>query len=324
MNSVNNRINKSAIDVSIIVINYNTCDLLRDCLQSVVRVSTPKEIIVIDNASTDGSVQMVKIEFPEVLLHVNNKNERFAKPNNTAMKIAKGRYYFLLNSDATIFPDTLDVLLNYMETHPDVGICAPQLIYPDGSIQPSCRGFITLWTHFCDMLVLDRIFPKSKIFAKSEMTYFDHRSDKEVDHVMAAAILIKREAVVGAGMFDENLSINYNDLDLSYRIKQKGWKIVFFPEAQVIHHHSKTTKMMNTQFELFLELYSNVFYYFKKHYGKYSVVLYKLFMIIGFSLRTVFWFFRSIVDSSENTKYLLRFSWKSLVIAFPIWRIETL
>lgn len=323
MNPVDNIINKTSIDVSVIIVNYNTCDLLRECLNSVVRASTPKEIIVIDNASTDGSVQMVKTEFPDVLLIMNDKNERFAKPNNMAMKIAKGRYYFLLNSDATILPNTLDVLLNYMETHSEVGVCAPQLIYPDGSIQPSCRGFITLWTHFCDMLVLDRIFPNSKIFAKSEMTYFDHRSIKEVDHIMAAAILIRREAIMDAGMFDEKLSINYNDLDLSYRIRQKGWKIVFFPETQVIHHHSKTTKMMNQQFELFSELYSNVFYYFKKHYGKYSVVIYKLFMIIGFSLRTMFWLFRSCFKSSDSTKYVLRFSWKSLVVALSIWKIDT-
>ncbi len=322
MNPEDNKINNSVIDVSVIIINYNTRELLRESLRSVVNCTLTKEIIVVDNASTDGSVDMVREEFPEVKLIVNTKNERFAKPNNMAMKIAKGRYYFLLNSDATISPDTLDLLIKYMEIHSDVGVCAPQLIYPDGSIQPSCRGFITLWTHFCDMLILDRIFPKSKIFAKSEMTYFDHRSIKNIDHVMAAAILIRREAIMGSGMFDENLSINYNDLDLSYRIRQKGWEIVFYPEAQVIHHHSKTTKMMNTQFELFLELYSNVFYYFKKHYGKYSVVLYKLFMIIGFSLRTIFWLFRSFFYSSDSTKYMLKFSWKSLLVALKIWKIE--
>lgn len=310
------------VDVSVIIINYNTRELLREALRSVVNCTIPKEIIVIDNASNDGSAEMVRKEFPEVKLFVNTTNERFAKPNNMAMEIAKGRYYFLLNSDATISSDTLDVLLKYMEIHSDVGVCAPQLIYPDGSIQPSCRGFITLWTHFCDMLILDRIFPKSKIFAKSEMTYFDHRSVREVDHVMAAAILVRREAIMSSGMFDENLSINYNDLDLSYRIRKKGWKIVFYPEAQVIHHHSKTTNMMNTQFELFQELYSNVFYYFKKHYGKYSVVLYKMFMTVGFSMRTIFWFFRSSFYASDSAKYMLIFSWKSLLLALKIWKIE--
>ncbi|MDP2209680.1 MAG: glycosyltransferase family 2 protein [Bacteroidota bacterium] len=322
MNPEDNKINNSVIDVSVIIINYNTRELLRESLRSVVNCTLTKEIIVVDNASTDGSVDMVREEFPEVKLLVNTKNERFAKPNNMAMKIAKGRYYFLLNSDATISPDTLDLLIKYMEIHSDVGVCAPQLIYPDGSIQPSCRGFITLWTHFCDMLILDRIFPKSKIFAKSEMTYFDHRTIKNVDHVMAAAILIRREAIIDVGLFDENLSINYNDLDLSYRIRQKGWEIVFYPEAQVIHHHSKTTKMMNSQFELFLELYSNVFYYFKKNFGKWSVVYYKLLMLVGFIPRTVYWLIRSIITPTQEVKYVLQFCFRSVKIAASFWRID--
>lgn len=311
----------SPVEVSVIIINYNTCDLLRECLRSVVSDSTPKEIIVIDNASTDGSVQMVKTEFPDVLLRINDKNERFAKPNNMAMKIAKGRYYFLLNSDATISPDTLEVLLNYLETHSDVGVCAPQLVYPDGSIQPSCRGFINLWTHFCDMLVLDRIFPNSKIFAQSEMTFFDHSSDKEVDHVMAAAILVRREAVRDAGSLDENLSIIYNDLDWSLRIKKAGWKTVYYPRTQVIHHHSKTTKMMNQQFELFFELYSNVFYYFKKNYGTLSVVFYKVLMLVGFLPRTLYWTIRFLFNPTQEFKYMLKFCVKSVRTALVFWKV---
>lgn len=312
----------SPVEVSVIIINYNTCDLLRECLRSVVSDSTPKEIIVIDNASTDGSVQMVKTEFPEVLLRVNDKNERFAKPNNMAMEIAKGRYYFLLNSDAEIFPDTLEILKTYMDSHYDVGVCAPQLLYPDGNIQPSCRGFITLWTHFCDMLILDRIFPNSKIFAKSEMTYFDHRSTREVDHVMAAAILVRREAVKDAGSLDENLSIIYNDLDWSLRIKKAGWKTVFYPKTQVIHHHSKTTKMMNKNFELFSELYSNGFYYFKKNYGKWSVVYYKLLMLVGFIPRTVYWLIRLVIKPTQEIKYTLQFCFRSVKIAVVFWRTD--
>ncbi len=321
MKSENNIIIKSSIDVSVIIINYNTRNLLREALRSVVNCSIPKEIIVIDNASNDGSSEMVREEFPEVKIFVNTTNERFAKPNNMAMGIAKGRYYFLLNSDATISSDTLDVLLKYMEIHSDVGVCAPQLIYPDGSLQPSCRGSITLWTHFCDMLILDRIFPKSKIFAKSEMTYFDHRSARDVDHVMAAAILVRKEAVKDAGALDENLSIIYNDLDWSLRIKKAGWRIVYYPETQVIHHHSKTTKMMNKNLELFSELYSNVFYYFTKNYGRWSIVYYKLMMLVGFIPRTVYYLIRSIIKPTEVVNYMLQFCLRSVKIAATFWRI---
>lgn len=314
--------NSYPIDVSIIIVNFNTRDLLRNALKSVSKCAIQTEVIVVDNASTDGSAEMAREEFPEVKLILNKKNERFAKPNNMAMEIAKGRYYFLLNSDAEIFPDTLEILKTYMDSHCDVGVCAPQLVYPDGNIQPSCRGFITLWTHFCDMLILDRIFSNSKLFAKSEMTYFDHLSIREVDHVMAAAILVRREAVKDAGSLDENLSIIYNDLDWSLRIKKTGWKTVFYPKTQVIHHHSKTTKMMNKNFELFSELYSNVFYYFKKNYSKWSIVYYKLMMLVGFIPRMVFWLIRSIIKPTEEVNYMLQFCFRSVKIAAVFWRID--
>jgi GT2 family glycosyltransferase len=306
----------SPIDVSVIIINYNTCDLLRECLSSVVRDSTLKEIIVIDNASTDGSVQMVKTEFSEVVLRINDKNERFAKPNNTAISIARGRYLFLLNSDAFLYSDTIQKLVRYADDHPDVGVVAPQLLYPDGTIQPSCRGYFTLWSHFFDMCALDKIFPKSKIFAKSEMSYFDHKSLIEVDHVMAAAILVRREVINDVGMFDENLTIIYNDLDWSMRIKKKGWKIIFYPEAQALHHHSKTMKMMNRQFELFPEIQKNAKYFFKKHHGKYWMISYNLLAVFGFFFRIIYWFIRSLFEKSENTKYTLIYSWKKWVNSF--------
>lgn len=254
-------------DVSIIIVNYNTCDLLRQSLGSVYRSYINKEVIVVDNASTDGSVRMVQDEFPEVRLILNNQNYRFAKPNNVAMLIACGRYIFLLNSDASLYPNALENLIEYADGNPKIGICAPQLLYPDGSIQPSCRGNFTMWTHFCDMFALDRLFPKSKIFSKSEMSYFDHNSTREVDHVMAAAIIVRRQVIEDVGMFDENLSFVYNDLDWSMRIRKKGWKIVFYPKAKVFHHHSMTTKMLNKKFELSNEIFSD--HYFSASFLKF-------------------------------------------------------
>ncbi|MBA4312697.1 MAG: hypothetical protein C0417_08710 [Chlorobiaceae bacterium] len=312
----------NSVDVSIIIVNYNTRELLRECLCSIRECKVSKEIIVVDNASTDSSVEMLTRDFPDVMIIRNSQNDRFAKPNNQAMRKAGGRYIFLLNSDTVLMPDSLSVLLKYMDKNGRVGMCAPQLLYPDGSIQPSCRGFVNLWTHFCDMSALDRLFPRSILFAKSEMRYFNHKSLKEVDHVMAAALLIRRQVIEQVGMFDENLSINYNDLDLSLRVHQHNWKVIYNPEAQVIHHHGKTTNMMNKNFELFDELYKNVFYYFHKHYGRWSVVFYKLFMIFGFSLRTVYWSVRFMFDQSAKTKYYLKFSLRSVFTALCFWKTE--
>ncbi len=303
------------VDVSVIIVNMNTRELLRECLESVRRSSVTKEVIVVDNASTDGSPEMVAQQFPEVILKRNATNERFAKPNNDAMKIAGGRYLFLLNSDAAVRPEALERLLKFMDSHPNVGMSGPQLLFPDGRIQPSCRGFVSLWTHCCDMFLLDRMFPLSTFFAGSEMTFFDHREQREVDHVMAAAVLVRSEAVQSVGMLDEKFSIYYNDLDWSYRMAASGWKTVFFPSAQVIHHLGSTARPLIKDENIFLEQYENIVYFYQKHFGGWAVVAYKILLAIGFVPRTVYWFLRSIVNRSETVQQRLDFSVRSLMFA---------
>jgi len=318
-----NKNNALDADVSVIIVNHNTRVLLQSALQSVLEdKSATKEIIVVDNASVDGSVEMVQQAFPEVKLIVNKTNERFAKPNNDAIKISNGKYVFLLNSDASLYHGSLEKLVRYLDINPGVGACAPQLVYPDGSIQHSCRGYFTLWTHFCDMFLLDCLFPQSRLFSKSEMSYFNHKSIREVDHVMAAAILIRRQVINEIGMFDDNLTLVYNDLDWSMRVTQAGWKIVYFPEAQVCHHHSKTINMMNRQLELFPEIYSNLNYFLTKHYGIYWLMMYKMLAVIGFFFRIIFWFSKSLIDSSENTRYQMLYSWAFWKKGLVFWKMR--
>lgn len=306
--------------VSVVIVNYNTRDFLRAAVQSVVEATVRSEVIVVDNGSQDGSVEMIEREFPDVCLVRNKTNERFAKPNNDAISIARGRYVFLLNSDARILMGSLETLLEYMEQHPDVGMCAPQLLNPDGSLQRSCRGFITPWTHCCDMLALDRLFPRSTIFARSEMTYFDHQTVREVEHAMAAAILIRREVLEQVGGFDERLTIYLNDVDLSLRVKRAGWRILFLPTAKVIHHLGKTVGQMNTQFALFDEQYQNSFYYFHKHFGRWSVIVYKLLLVVGFIPRTIYWSIIALVRPTELARHMRMFSWKSLLLGLQLWK----
>lgn len=305
--------------VSVIIVNMNTRGLLKECLQSVVQSSVPKEVIVVDNASTDGSVQMVRTEFPSVQLICNRTNERFAKPNNDGMKIAKGRYLFLLNSDASLKSMALENLVSYMDAHPTVGMCGPQLLNPDGSIQPSCRGMVSLWSHLCDMLLLDRLLPHSRVFAGSEMTFFDHTTEQEVDHVMAAAVLVRAEIAKTVGMFDERFSIYYNDLDWSYRIGKAGWKIVFYPGAQVVHHGGKTALPFIKNHVIFREQYENILYFHKKHYGGFAAIIYKLLLIVGFVPRFLFWSARLMFDNSEIIKVRVQFCVRTLLFALPFW-----
>jgi len=308
-------------DVSVIIVNYNTRDLLRESLASVARSTVSTEVIVVDNGSSDGSAEMIRWEFPGVFLLERSTNEKFAKPNNDGMRIARGKYVLLLNSDAALCPGALELLVNYMNGHTDVGICGPQLLYPDGTIQPSCKGFLTLWTHLCDMFFLDRLFPQSTIFARYEMTYFDHRHERIVDHIMAAAILVRAEAIQTVGLFDEALSIYYNDMDFSLRFHQAGWKTVFVPEAKVVHHGGTTTAMLNTRFELLDELYANVFHYFRIHYGISGLLVYKFLIVAGFIPRSTLWGIRTVLSRDPGARSRLQFSLRSLRIASRLWSL---
>lgn len=307
------------LDVSIIIVNFNTRQLLKECLDSIRPIQIPIETIVVDNASTDGSAEMVEREYPEIRLVKNLTNERFAKPNNDAMRLAKARYVLLLNSDAALKPMALERLVEYMDAHPGVGMCGPQLLFHDGSIQPSCRGDVSLWTHFCDMAALDKLFPRSKVFAGSEMTFFDHMSEREVDHVMAAAVIVHSDVVRQVGMFDERFSIYYNDLDWTRRIKDAGWKIMFYPGAQVNHHLGKTARPLVRSAALFGEQYDNILLYYEKHFGSGTVVLYRVLLLAGFLPRVLYWTLRRIGSDSDEVRARLEFALRSIGVAIRLF-----
>lgn len=309
------------LEVSVIIVNLNTKDLLRDCLTSVREEASPVslEVLVIDNGSTDGSVEMIQKEFPQVRLFVNSMNEGFAAPNNRGMKEAGGDFVFLLNSDTVVMPGAIQELLHFMKRTDDAGACGPKLVYPDGSLQRSVKGFPTLWTHACDMLGLDRLFPNSQLFGKGEMAYFNYDTSAEVDHVMAAAFLVRRQAVSQVGMLDERFRIYYNDMDWCYRMKQQSWKIYYVPTAQVVHYLGRTVAQVNKDFSHFQQLHDNVMLFYRKHYGRWSIVVYKLLLCFGFSLRTVVWGAKRVLRSSPETKMMCRYSWKTFLLGLKFW-----
>jgi GT2 family glycosyltransferase len=308
-------------DVSVIIVNLNTRELLRACLNSVrseeSRVGL--EVIVIDNGSSDGSVDMVRREFPHVHLLRNRTNEGFAKPNNVGMRMATGTYLFLLNSDTVVRSGSIATLASFMDAHPDVGACGPMLVYPNGALQPSVKGFPTLWTHCCDMLLFDRLFPRIRFFSRGEMTTFGYDKTGEVDHLMAAAFLVRREVLETVGMFDERFSIYYNDMDWCYRMNQGGWKVCYIHDAQVVHHLGQTATVVNKNLEYFEELHNNIMLFYRKHYGRWTVVVYKLLMIVGFSARTAGWTVYRMIRPSERADQMFNFSRKTLALALKFW-----
>lgn len=310
-----------SVDVSVIIVNFNTKGLLYECLTSVFADTPPFafEVLVIDNGSTDGSVDMIRLDFPRVRLIVNRINEGFARPNNVGMRQSVGSYVFLLNTDTIMKPGALATLKFFLDAHPEAGACGPMLMNPDGSVQLSVKGFPDLWTHACDMFLLDRLFAGLSFFGRGEMSYFSYDTTQEVDHVMAAAFLVRRGVLEKTGMFDERFSIYYNDMDWCYRMKQDGWRIYYVSGAHVIHYHGRTVAQINRELRYVQEMYNNVMLFYQKHYGSGSVKLYRILLACGFVPRTMGWALARILRPSERSRHMLAFSLRSLWIGVRFW-----
>lgn len=231
--------------LAIIIVNYNTCELLRACLRSLAEGAAHDATTwVVDNASRDSSVAMVQSEFPSVHLMLNQQNTGYAAANNIAIREAlqqNAEYVLLLNPDTVVPPRSLDQLVSYLERHPEVGMCGPRLLLPDGSLDLACRrAFPTPEVSLYRMLGLAKLFPNSPRFARYNMTYLSPEVETEVDAVVGACMLVRASVVREVGMLDEAYFMYGEDLDWAYRIKQYGWRVMYVPSV-VIHHHKRAS-----------------------------------------------------------------------------------
>ena len=237
------------LDLSIIIVNYNTRDLLRDCLNSIYQSQGHLNfnVVVVDNASPDNSATMVETEFPQVISIANKINGGFAQANNqglcqvgfkadgTSMPHAP-RYALLLNPDTLLPPTGLTDMVAFMDEHPEAGAVGPKLVRPDGSLDLACRrSFPTPEVSFYRMMGLSKIFPRNRLFGRYNMTFADPNELIEVDAVVGAFMLVRREAIAQAGLLDETYFMYGEDLDWAYHIKAHGWKIYYNPEVTVTH-----------------------------------------------------------------------------------------
>ena len=221
------------VDLSIIIVNYNTKNFLRRCLES---LNFNEEIIIVDNSSSDGSPAMVAKEFPQVKLIKNKKNLGFAKANNLGIKKASGRYILFLNPDTVVQKNTLKTMIKFMDENPQVGAATCRVELPNGQLDQAChRGFPTAWNAFCYFSGLGKVFPKSKIFAGYSLTYLPLDKIHEIDASAGAFLIVRREVGEDLKWFDEDYFWYGEDLDFCYRLKQKGWKIMFVPTTKIIH-----------------------------------------------------------------------------------------
>ncbi len=269
-------------DVSVIVVNWNVRDLLRQCLASVRDGggALAVETIVVDNASTDGSAEMVRMEFPEVTLIANEHNPGFAAANNQGLKAARGRYVFLLNPDAQVVDDALPTMAAYMDAHPDVGLLGPMLRYANGRLQSSRRRFPTLATALVESTVLEQWFPNAGPIRRYRMLDTPDNAIQDVDWVVGAAMFARREAVEQVGPLDEGYFMYSEELDWGRRFRAAGWRVVYVPTALVIHHEAKSSEQNLAQRDI--RFHTSRVRYFRKYHGAFQAGLVRWFVLATF------------------------------------------
>ena len=274
------------IDVSVIIVNYNSFKLLKACLESIIHHSQgfEFEIIVVDNNSTDGDVEEIINEFENIKLIRNEKNEGFAKANNEGAAISKGKYLLFLNNDTIFVENTLQILLQYLREQNDRILIAPKLLNKDGSVQHSVYSFQTLWLSFTTYFFLYSIFPRSKYFNRYYLMNRGINEITEVETVTGAFMLFNREDVLELGGFGEDYFFYGEDNDLCKRFRDSGGKIIYYPETKIIHLKGGTSKT-----DWFHEKHHTlaVLNLFKKHYPFSKRVLARLFFFTGNILRGI-------------------------------------
>lgn len=231
--------------VSIIIVNYNVKFFLEQALLAVQRATQglEAEVWIVDNASKDGSVQMVQLRFPEVQVIVNEQNVGFSQANNQAIRQAQGEYLLLLNPDTVIAEDTLRVCVDFMENHPEAGALGVKMIDGSGTFLPeSKRGFPSPFVAFCKTFGLSRFFPKSRFFNRYHLGYLSQDENHEVDILSGAFMFMRKAALDQAGLLDEQFFMYGEDIDLSYRIQKAGFKNYYLADTQIIHYKGESTK----------------------------------------------------------------------------------
>jgi len=267
------------VDLSIIIVNWNVRDLLRRCLTSLAAARTgfTSEVFVVDNASADGSADMVRGEFPDVILIENTHNAGFTRANNQAIARSSGRYVLLLNPDTEVAPDALTILLSFMEAHPQVGVAGPQLVYADGNIQSSRRRFPTLGTLFLESTVLQRLLPKSALLRRYYLLDRPHDVIQDVDWLVGACLMVRRQAIDDAGLLDERFFMYCEEVDWCYRIKQHGWTVIYLPTARVMHHEARSSGQVVAAQHIYF--FASRVAYAEKYFGHVRAEILRLYLL---------------------------------------------
>jgi hypothetical protein len=301
--------------LSIIIVSWNTAQLLENCLASILANPSTSpffEIWVVDNASTDESCDNVRQHFPQVHLVENRENVGFARANNQAIQQCAGKYILLLNPDTLVSSGALEALVDFLDEHPQAGAAGARILNPDDSLQISSHPRPTLSREFWRLLHLDAL----STYAAYPSAKWEGNQPQEVDVLSGACLLLRKEVLDQVGLLDEDYFMYSEEVDLCYRIQKAGWQLYWVPQAEVVHFGGQSTQQAAT--EMFLKLYHGKIIYFRKHYGWPAAQIYKSILRVAALSRLILAPFAIFEHSSRRQKHLTLVDhyWR-LILALP-------
>lgn len=295
----------TSMKLSVVIVNYNVKDLLEQCLISVYRACErigSSEIFVVDNDSTDGSVEYLRTHFPEVHFIANKENVGYSRANNQAIRLAKGDYILLLNPDTLVGENVFYNVIRFMDTHPEAGCAGVKMIDTYGRFHPeSKRSFPTPWNSLCKMTGLSKIFPMSPLFARYHLLYLDCNAIHEIDVISGAFMMFRKETLDKTGLLDEKFFMYGEDIDISYRVLKANYKNYYLP-FPILHYKGESTK--KDSFKYVQIFYGAMLIFFRKHYPHYNfffTFMIKLAIFIRAGIACIKRIFKSIFSKKKNS-----------------------
>ena len=303
--------------VSISIVNWNTREILRACLRSVYENAGTVDfhIIVVDNASTDGSAEMVREYFGRVQLIANPQNRGFAAANNQGIAVAKGRYVLLLNSDTIVLRAAIEKAVAFADAHPEVAIVGCRVLNPDYTLQRTCFMFPSLLNMLLSSTYLYKLWPRSRLFGREQLTWWDRNDVREVDVVTGCFMLVRRAAILQVGMMDDEFFMYGEETDWCYRFKKAGWKIMFAPHGEIVHLGGASSARAAD--EMTLQLKAGILQFMHKHYSRPTYIaacgLMELFLVS----RIPYWLLRTVLTQRHR-----KLAWsRAIVYARGVWGV---
>jgi GT2 family glycosyltransferase len=297
-------------DVSVIIVSWNVRDLVGDCIRSVVeQTSRSHEIVVVDNASSDGTAQMIAGEFPSVRLIANDDNRGFAAANNQALEVATGRHVLLLNPDTVVLEGAVDTMLGWLEQHPDVGCVGCQVLENETDVQMTCFSDPGPLNLLLIETGLHRAFTGSELLGRPHYAGWDRTDERDVDVVSGMFMLVPRSVVEEIGAMDDAFFIYSEEADWCRRIRDAGYRCVFTPVARILHREGGGKSTAQTRPRMYVQLQKSKLIYVRKHYGLAGRAAARATLLVSMLARTVVFGMASVVAPHGDARALMRLAW---------------